>query len=54
METPFFTQFLERQEFPEVKTDIKAGPRPGGGGGGPPLHTMKWPSDDDEDGGIEI
>jgi len=51
METPFFAQFLERQEFPEVKTDIKAGP--GHGRGGPPLHTLKYPSDDGE-GGVEI
>jgi len=42
MDTPFFAQFLEGQEFPEVKTDVKAGPRP-------PIVTMKWPSDDDED-----
>ncbi len=24
-ETPFFTRFLEGQEFPQVKTSIKAG-----------------------------
>jgi hypothetical protein len=47
MDTPFFVELLEGQEFPEVKTDVKAGPRPGGGG--PPIVTMKWPSDDDED-----
>jgi hypothetical protein len=41
---PFFARFLEGQKFPKVKTDLKAGPRPGG----PPYVTMKWPSDDDE------
>jgi hypothetical protein len=49
-EVPFFARFLESQDFPRVKTDVKAGKKPGGGGGGPPLVTMKWPSDDDEDG----
>lgn len=53
-EMPFFARFLEDQEFPHVKTDIKAGPGngngPPGGGGGPPLVTLKYPSDDDEDG----
>lgn len=59
-EVPFFAQFLEEQEFPRVRTDLKAGPRGGGGGGGsgggggPPLVTLKYPSDDDEDGGVEI
>ncbi len=48
---PFFAQFLEEQEFPRVKADVKAGP---GGGGGkpphwPPVVTMKYPSDDDDD-----
>ncbi len=46
---PFFARFLEGQDFPQVKTDIKAGPKPGGGGGGPPLVTLKYPSDDDDD-----
>ena len=46
---PFFARFLEEQEFPRVKADIKAGP----GGGGrppkwPPVVTMKYPSDDDD------
>ena len=48
-EVPFFVRFLEAQENLEVKTDIKAG-KPPGGGGGPPAHTLKYPSDDDEDG----
>jgi len=39
---PFFVQFLEGQEFPRVKSDLKAGR--------PPFHTLKYPSDDDEDG----
>ena len=47
-EAPFFARFLEGQEFPRVRTDVKAGKKPGGGGG-PPVVTMKWPSDDDED-----
>jgi hypothetical protein len=38
---PFFARFLESQELPEVKTDVKAGK-------GPPLVTMKYPSDSDE------
>lgn len=53
---PFFARFLEAQDFPQVKTDIKAGPKPGGGGGGggPPFHTLKYPSDDDEGPGVEL
>lgn len=47
-EVPFFTRFLEGQDFPQVKTNITAGPPPFGGGGGPPIVTLKWPSDDDE------
>lgn len=45
---PFFTQYLEGQEaedFPNVKTNIKAG---GEGDGEDPPHTMKYPSDTDE------
>ena len=52
---PFFARFLESQEtqaatpaFLKVQTDLKAG-KPPGWGGGPPLVTMKYPSDDDED-----
>ena len=41
-DVPFFARFLEGQTFPRVKSDIKAGPRP-------PIVTMKWPSDDDDD-----
>lgn len=46
-ETPFFARFLEGQEFPQVKTSIKAGI-----GTTSPLkdveHTQKYPSDGDE------
>ena len=37
-EVPFFARFLEDQ-FPKVKSDVKAGPWP-------PVHTLKFPSDD--------
>lgn len=37
-EQPFFARYLEGQEFPQVKTNIKAGPT-----------TQKYPSDIDED-----
>lgn len=36
---PFFTRFLEEQKLQEVT------------GGGGPLHTLKFPSDNDEDQG---
>jgi len=48
-ETPFFARFLESQDYPSVETGVKAGP--GGGGTAPAvdqIHTMKYPSDDDE------
>jgi hypothetical protein len=35
-EQPFFMRFLEGQEFPQVKTNVKAGA------------TTKYPSDNDE------
>jgi hypothetical protein len=38
-EQPFFARFLEGQEFPRVKTNIK---------GGPTAVTLKYPSDSDE------
>lgn len=52
-QVPFFSRFLESQEYPQVQSDVKAGP--GGGGGGTLPHrdnlvTMKYPSDDDEGG----
>ena len=42
-EVPFFARFLEGQEFPRVTSEIKAGP------GWPPVQTMKYPSDTDDD-----
>lgn len=39
-EQPFFARFLENQEFPRVKTNVKAGIGP---------VTQKYPSDRDED-----
>lgn len=36
-EVPFFVRYIEEQDFPEVKTNIKAG------------MTLKYPSDRDED-----
>jgi hypothetical protein len=47
-DVPFFAQFLEEQEFPRVKSRIKAGKKPGGGNW-PPVVTLKYPSDDDDD-----
>lgn len=38
--SPFFARFLEGQEFPKVKSNVKAGK-------GKPPHTLKYPSDDD-------
>lgn len=53
-ENPFFARYLEGQDYPSVRTDIKAGPKGGGGGGGggadwPPAETQKYPSDNDDD-----
>jgi serine endopeptidase inhibitor I10-like protein len=49
---PFFARFLEGQDYPKVKTDVKAG------GATKPIfdqaYTMKYPSDDDETGGGEV
>lgn len=48
-ELPFFARFLEGQ-FPETKTDVRAGKgKPGGGFKPPPVVTLKYPSDDDDD-----
>jgi hypothetical protein len=38
---PFFARFLETQDYPQVKSDVKAGIRP-------PFVTLKYPSDQDE------
>jgi hypothetical protein len=35
---PFFARFLEKQELERVQ------------GGRPPFHTLKYPSDEEEDG----
>jgi hypothetical protein len=44
-EAPFFARFLEAQETLQVRTDVKAGrPIPP-----PPMVTMKYPSDSDEE-----
>ena len=47
---PFFVRYLESQEFPEVKTDVKAGAKtlkyPSDSD--EPAHTLKYPSDGDE------
>ena len=57
-EVPFFARFLEGQEFPQVKTNIKAGPVPVAVTHKYPSdsdegdQTMKYPSDSDE-GGID-
>ena len=48
-EVPFFARFLEGQEFPRVKTNVKAGRTlkfPSDLDEGD--QTMKYPSDDDE------
>jgi hypothetical protein len=49
---PFFARFLEGQDYPQIESDVKAGPGHGGGGGTLPdadqITTMKYPSDDDE------
>lgn len=49
-ETPLWVRLLESQEEEKlrVRTNLKAGPRPGGGGGFP-IVTHKYPSDDDDD-----
>lgn len=47
---PFFARFLEGQDYPEVKSDVRAG-KPPSGPTKPEFdiaYTMKYPSDDDE------
>jgi hypothetical protein len=39
---PFFARFLEAQDYPQVQSDVKAGPH---------FHTLKYPSDNEEGGG---
>lgn len=47
---PFFARFLEGQ-LPQVQSDLKAGKKPIGPPQPwpPPIVTMKYPSDDDDD-----
>jgi len=48
-EMPFFARYLEGQEFPNVKTSVKAGQTlkyPSDSD--EPQHTLKYPSDNDE------
>lgn len=40
-EIPFFARYLEGQDFPQVKSNVKAGPVV--------IPTRKFPSDGDED-----
>lgn len=42
-EQPFFARYLEGQDFPDVKSNVKAGDGPLG-----PIVTHKYPSDGDE------
>lgn len=51
-ESPFFTRFLEGQQFPQIKTSIKAGTlmttNKFPSDLDEPEHTLKYPSDGDE------
>jgi len=48
-EVPFFARYLEGQEFPEVKTNIKAGATTKYPSDLDEMeHTLKYPSDGDE------
>ncbi|HEU4390182.1 MAG TPA: microviridin/marinostatin family tricyclic proteinase inhibitor [Blastocatellia bacterium] len=49
---PFFARYLEGQEFPRVKTDLKAGRTLKFPSDGDEDVTLKYPSDDDE-GGVD-
>jgi hypothetical protein len=40
LDLPFFARYLDGQEYPSVRTDVKAGPNPHA--------TTKYPSDSDE------
>jgi hypothetical protein len=57
---PFFARFLEGQDYPQIASDVKAGPGGGNGGGGgggggstrpdsDQAVTLKYPSDGDDD-----
>jgi hypothetical protein len=47
---PFFARYLEEQEYPEVKTEVKAGmySLKAPSDSDEILHTLKYPSDGDE------
>ncbi|MGA9770643.1 MAG: microviridin/marinostatin family tricyclic proteinase inhibitor [Blastocatellia bacterium] len=47
-EVPFFARYLEGQEFPDVKTNVKAGITKKYPSDVDEDVTMKYPSDDDE------
>ena len=47
-EVPFFARYLEGQEFPEVKTNVKAGATLKYPSDLDEEHTLKYPSDRDE------
>ena len=48
-QVPFFARYLEGQEFPRVKTDIRAGRTLKFPSDLDEVVTLKYPSDDDED-----
>ena len=48
-EVPFFARYLEGQEFPDVKTNVKAGVTTKFPSDGDDNVTMKFPSDGDEE-----
>ncbi len=48
-QVPFFARYLEQQEFPRVKTDIRAGKTLKFPSDGDEIVTLKYPSDGDDD-----
>ena len=48
-QVPFFARYLEGQEFPRVKTDIRAGKTLKYPSDIDEVVTLKYPSDDDDD-----
>ena len=55
-EVPFFARYLEGQDFPRVKTNVKAGAptvKFPSDQDDPPDVTQKFPSDDDEGSGTD-
>jgi len=47
-EVPFFARYLEGQEYPDVKTDVRAGMTLKYPSDLDEAHTMKYPSDGDD------